>query len=97
MVNKYGLLDQALGSAGTGCSICAANLKRFYCNFNCDPNQADWMTATSMVNYQGISYKVLSVNATISYEDTCQIYNTCSNINFVSTLGASASPQGLFN
>lgn len=97
MVSKYSLMDQAIGGVGTGCSICAANLQRFYCNFNCDPNQSDWVTKTNYVNYYGVEYKVLAVAATIYFKDACKIFQSCNSINFVSALGAAASPQGFFN
>jgi len=98
---KYNLLDQALGTPGIGCSICAANLKRFYCHFNCDPNQDQWASNAFIdnehPNYPTIDTSILVVDAKINYELTCKIFNTCSAINFVSALGASASPQGFFN
>jgi hypothetical protein len=97
MLSKWNLLDEAMGSPGTGCSICATNLKRFYCQFNCDPNQDQWMTKTKMIRYSGMDFDILSVDAALTYEDTCNIFKTCGSINFISALGASASPQGFFN
>ena len=40
---------------------------------------------------------VLYVDAAIDYQAACQIFNSCSAINFVSALGASASTEGFFN
>jgi len=97
MLSKWNLMDEAMGSPGTGCSICATNLKRFYCQFNCDPNQDQWMTKTEMVTYNDMDFKILSVAAALDYETTCNIFNNCGAINFISALGASASPQGFFN
>lgn len=37
-------LDLAFGNPSTGCSICANNMKRFYCKYSCDPNQHLFIT-----------------------------------------------------
>lgn len=99
--SKFILLDEALGAAGTGCSICAANLKRFYCHFSCDPNQDKWATKVSVVDHDdkfpSINHSLGKVDAHVDYKLVCNIFESCQDINFVSALGASASPQGFFN
>ena len=37
--NFNNLLDPTFGSPDGGCSICSANLKRFWCHYNCAPSQ----------------------------------------------------------
>lgn len=98
---KFILLDEALGAAGTGCSICAANLKRFYCHFSCDPNQDSWAKNYTVVDhddrYKSMHHSLGKVDAHVDYKLLCNIFESCQDINFVSALGASASAQGFFN
>ena len=35
-------LDGVFSSLGGGCDICAINLKRFWCEYACSPNQAEF-------------------------------------------------------
>jgi len=103
MSTKFVLLDQALGANSIGCSICAANLKRFYCHFNCDPDQDKWQENPTILpidkhpDYPTVLNPILSIDANVDYPNLCEIYQSCSAINFVSSLGASASTQGFFN
>lgn len=48
-------------------------------------------------DYPDVQGSVLYVDATIDYTAACKIFNSCSAINFISALGASASTQGFFN
>lgn len=100
LLNKFGLLDQALGSSGTGCSICASNLKRFYCHFACDQTQASWVTRAEVIpEYKpsDIKHPILDIDMHVDYKMVCNIFGSCSSVNFISALGASSSTQGFFN
>lgn len=39
-VQSYPQIDGIFSSLGDGCDICAVNLKRFWCEYACSPNQA---------------------------------------------------------
>ena len=40
---SYGEIDGIFGSMGDGCDICAINLKRFWCEYACSPNQSEFL------------------------------------------------------
>ena len=39
MANNFETISYIFGSEYGGCDICAVNLKRFWCEFTCSPNQ----------------------------------------------------------
>ena len=39
-ITSYVQIDGVFSSQGGGCDICAINLKRFWCEYACSPNQA---------------------------------------------------------
>lgn len=41
--NSFGKIDAVFGSSAGGCDVCAVNLKRFWCEYSCNPNQADFV------------------------------------------------------
>ena len=98
-------LDLTFGNNQTGCSLCAANLKRFYCKYNCDPNQSDFIIPGSsfafnyLVNPEDPSTErlVVTSNITLDPKTTCAIFQSCQNVDFTKSLGSMSSHQGLFN
>ncbi len=36
---NFKLIEKMFGTDEDGCDVCAANLKRFWCEFTCNPNQ----------------------------------------------------------
>lgn len=103
--NFANLLDPAFGNSEQGCSICAANLKRFWCSFNCSPQQSDFMDQNSLniFNYtvnpnDPFSWRmVLTMNVSLKIESVCPIFDSCKSVNFAKALGSMQSYQGLFN
>ena len=43
---SYVQIDGVFGSQGGGCEICGINLKRFWCEYACSPNQGEFLTAS---------------------------------------------------
>lgn len=98
-------VDLTFGNNQTGCSLCAANLKRFYCKYNCDPNQSDFIIPGSsfafnyLVNPEDPSTErlVVTSNITLDPKTTCAIFQSCQNVDFTKALGSMSTHQGLFN
>ncbi len=42
LVNNFALIDNTFGSANDGCDMCAINLKKFWCEYTCNPNQSEF-------------------------------------------------------
>ena len=102
---KLGLIDGTFGPEQIGCAICATNLKRFWCKYNCDANQADFIIPNSsmVINYQQDPtdptsiVQVVTSNITLDIATTCDLYESCKNVDFVKALASMSSYQGLFN
>lgn len=52
MVENFKKIDAVFGGSG-GCDLCAINLKRFWCQYACDPNQGNF----SKVNYHKLRWE----------------------------------------
>lgn len=99
------LLDPTFGNPDGGCAICSANLKRFWCSFNCDPRQSEFMDQNSLniFNYtvnpeDPDSWRmVLTMNVSVLIQSVCPIFESCKSVDFARSLGSMQSYQGLFN
>lgn len=49
--NSFESIDLIFGSNYYGCDICAVNLKRFWCQFACDPDQHSFRTYLIFIHY----------------------------------------------
>jgi hypothetical protein len=49
MIRSFKQIDATFGSGGGGCDFCGANLKRFWCQYTCDPNQADFVSQSGNI------------------------------------------------
>jgi len=99
------LVDLTFGNPTSGCSICAMNLKRFWCQYNCSPRQSDFIIPGSSYafNYTvdptnpDTTRLVVSSNITLDIATTCGIFESCKNVDFTKALGSMSTYQGLFN
>ena len=85
---------------GGGCDICAINLKRFWCEYACSPNQSDFVSAAK--KYISIpdpqkpdqEIEVQRVNVTVNAETACKLYDSCKRNAFVAAVSAMSTPAG---
>ena len=98
-------VDITFGNPNSGCSLCAANIKRFWCKYNCDPNQSDFIIPGSSfaMNYTrnpedpSSVLQIVTSNITLDIKTTCGIFQSCQNVDFTKALGSMNTYQGLFN
>lgn len=103
--NFNNLLDPTFGSPDGGCSICSANLKRFWCHYNCAPSQSDFTPPASISQYNytvnptdPYSWRLITESDVyVDINTTCQTFGSCKNVAFAESLGSMSSYQGLFN
>jgi hypothetical protein len=99
-VGSYIEIDGIFGSRGDGCDHCAINLKRFWCEYACSPNQADFVKITDGYypipdpEKPGENITVQLVNITVEAQTACDLYNSCKRISFVTSVSAMGSPAG---
>lgn len=99
------LVDINFGNPETGCSICSANLKRFWCKLNCDPNQntiiepgsAKWINYTLNPSDPSSVLQVATSNISIYTNTSCTLFQSCKSVEFVKDLGSMSTPIGFFN
>ena len=51
MIKIFDLIDQTFGSFGQGCDICSLNIKKFWCNFICSPEQNTFLNIGKITNH----------------------------------------------
>ena len=98
-------VDLTFGNPQSGCSICAANIRRFWCKYNCDSRQSDFIIPGSSFafNYTAnpedpsSTRLVVTSNITLDIKTTCAIFQSCQNVDFTKSLGSMNTYQGLFN
>lgn len=103
--SNYQILDNTFGSPQVGCSICSANLRRFWCKFNCDPGQDSFITpgSAAYMNYTvdpsdpDDQIEVLTYNVTLNSNSTCALFTSCKDVDFTKALGSMKTYQGLWS
>ena len=69
------------GSAFSECAACVNNLKEFWCQFTCAPNQADFLHPIALVNVTDPSTKVnttaLQMTLDITPDLACGVFDSC--------------------
>lgn len=85
MVHNYQQLD---GVFKTDCPICAANLKRMWCEYACNPAKTDWI-ATRGIHTPEDGWP--NIQVTIEDDYACVIYSSCKGTSFIAAAGVSSS------
>lgn len=77
---------------GTDCPLCALNMKRLWCEFTCNPNQADFVQAKDQVKVtiSKVEYDALEIDLHMSLNTSCNIYTSCHKIPEITQMSASA-------
>lgn len=102
---KLKQIDGVFGDSGTGCSICGANVKRFWCMYNCAANQHEFIDPKSAAIIDYIvdptdptsNVTITTANITLDIPTVCSIYESCKSVDFTKALASMKSYQGLFN
>ncbi|CAD8125014.1 unnamed protein product [Paramecium sonneborni] len=99
--NDFISLDATFGSDGDGCDICAANMKRFWCVYSCDPRQGEFLKITGRANVTdprnpNRTIDVQTVTLRIHPQVACDVYSSCKRTNFASQVSAMQTPGGFF-
>lgn len=102
MFNSFNLINYTFGSGASGCDLCGANLRRFWCYFTCSPNQANYVNAYDHIIVPdpftpGKNVTVLNVTFKISPDTACTMYQSCKKTPYVSQVSAMNSAEGLLN
>jgi Niemann-Pick C1 N terminus len=101
--SKLVQVDIGFGNPANGCSICANNMKRFFCKYNCDPNQHLFIPPGQSKYKEVIPgpgqdpIKVVESNVIVDPIGGCAMYESCKSVDFVKALGSMASYVGYFN
>lgn len=102
--NNFIALDPTFGHPMVGCSICAANLKRFWCKYNCDPDQDKFVVpgSSKYMNFQKSPdpedvIRVVKTDINLNINSSCSIYESCKSVDFAKALGSMSNYQGFFN
>ncbi len=77
---------------GIDCSICALNLKKLWCEFNCSPRQSEFLKPLNLIKMK-VGKKILDVleaDLHVSLNTTCNLYKSCSKIPEVTMMSSSA-------
>lgn len=97
---SYTQIDGVFGAVGGGCDICAVNLKRFWCEYACSPNQASFASvADGYTPYPSPTnpdkmIQAQVVTLTIEAQTACDLYSSCSRNGFVASVSAMSTPAG---
>lgn len=100
---SYQSIDGIFGSDGDGCDICAINLKRFWCEYACSPEQASFTQIsddyTPMPDPQRPDQIIMvqKLNLTVNADTACSLFNSCSRNSFVSAVSAMGTPAGFLS
>lgn len=64
------------------CPICALNLKLFWCEFTCNPNQSKFLIPHEVIKVKHGDELVDALNITVvmSAAATCEIYRSCGKV-----------------
>lgn len=102
MLNSFKLINYTFGSGNSGCDLCGANMRRFWCHFTCNPNQTHFVNAYDQIIVPNpinpaLNSTVLNVTLKIAPDTACEMYQSCKKTQFVSQVSAMNSAEGLLN
>ena len=72
------------------CSVCAANMKKMWCSYTCDPNQGTFEYGIGTVA-SDYNYNYTLVSFTVDPDYACTIFNSCKKTSFISEASISSS------
>lgn len=93
-------LDEVFGSPGQGCDICAVNLKKFWCEFTCSPNQKNFLHVIGASNHtvgKNDTRLLTDINLDVEEETMCELFQSCKKTKFTSQVPAMGNSLGFLN
>jgi hypothetical protein len=90
MYNNFKTIDSLFGN----CLICSINLKRFWCEYTCNPYQYYFLDSFEQIHVDDVDYLVLNQTMRISNDIACDIFKSCNKNPFVATLASGQSAPG---
>lgn len=102
-ISSYQSIDGIFSSLGDGCDVCAVNLKRFWCEYACSPQQDTFVEVEDgyfpVPNPQkpDVIVMVQKLAIMINAKTACDLYSSCSRNAFVSSVSAMNSPAGFLS
>ena len=88
MQHNYQQLD---GVFATDCPVCAANLKRMWCEYACDPSKTSWNLHMGDSPGVNVDYNYTNIQVSIDADYACTIYTSCKGTSFIAAAGVSSS------
>ena len=98
--NNLRTIDQIFGDRGQGCDICAANLKKFWCHFTCDPNQKSFLRVTGASNHtvaKNQTKYLTDIDLDVEENTMCDLFKSCKKTKFASQVPAMGNALGFLN
>ena len=98
LLKNFQIIESLFGGTG-GCDVCVVNLKRFWCHFTCNPDQADFITLGDMNNYtiDGKTYLLRDINFSITDDANCALFHSCQKTKFVAQVPSMGNAIGFTN
>lgn len=93
MYNNFKTIDSLFGD----CSLCSANLKRFWCEYTCNPHQDYFVDSFEQERVPEVDYPVLIQTVRVESSVVCGLYNSCKKNPFVSQLASGQSAVGFLD
>jgi len=90
MYNNFKTIDSLFGNW----LLCSINLKRFWCEYTCNPYQYYLLDSHGQVKVSDVDYPVLNQTMRISNDIACDIYSSCNKNPYVATLASGQSAIG---
>ena len=89
------------GGSG-GCDLCAINLKRFWCEYACNPEQTNFVTAgewkwVPSFDHAGEQVFVQQIYLAVESSTACRLFESCQRTSYAAQLSALQSPAGFLN
>ena len=88
MVHNYQQLDAVFK---TDCSVCAANLKRMWCEYACNAEKTSWNLYKGESPGVNVDYNYTNIQVSINADYACTVYTSCKGTSFIAEAGVSSS------
>lgn len=93
--------DAAFAGGSGGCAACAQNLKKFWCDFTCAPNQAEFLHPVGLENVtdpnNGVETTVLNMVLDINPDFSCAVFDSCKDTQHVRSLQTMKTCNGFLD
>ena len=85
MYSNFKTIDSLFGN----CAMCSTNLKRFWCEYTCNPHQKHFIKMDgSDPDYPDVDFEVALLTMRIHPDISCDLFQSCKKNPFVATLAS---------